>query len=188
MTKLYSPKLGEALQFAADAFRERPRKGSGVPYLTHLLQVSTWVGEHGGDEELMIAGVLHDYLEDIDPEGGPELERRFGARVARLVAALSELGSKRDPWRKRKEEYIERLRTAPVEVKLIAAADKLHNARSVLRDFGLIGDEIWKRFTAGKGESLWYYATVTAAVGEGFPHPLVSELESTVKELLERAE
>src|SRR5688572_29333342 len=105
----YSNRVDDALALVTRAFRGRRRKGTQVPYLTHLLQVMVWVAEWGGDEEQMVAALLHDYLEDIEPGGAPELERRFGARVAAMVIALSELGNKRTtPWHVRKSEYIER--------------------------------------------------------------------------------
>src|SRR4051812_35149261 len=87
---LYGPKIGEALKLAADAFATRVRKGSGVPYLTHLLTVATIVMENGGDEDQIAAAVLHDYLEDIPGASEAEVARGFGDRVARIVRALSD--------------------------------------------------------------------------------------------------
>jgi (p)ppGpp synthase/HD superfamily hydrolase len=179
----YSWSLDDAISLAADAFRDRRRKGSDVPYLTHLLQVMTWVGEHDGDEQQMIAAVLHDYLEDVDPNGAPELERRYGARVAQMVRMLSELGDKTTPWKQRKTEYVARLAIAPSEVKLIAVADKLHNARSMLRDHAALGDALWQRFNAPKDEVLWYYRSVLAGLAQGWSHPMLEELREAVRAL-----
>lgn len=173
----YSPRLDDALALATDAFRHVVRKGSGVPYLTHLLQVMVTVGEHGGDEDQMIAAVLHDYLEDIEGATRDGLEARFGARVGGFVEALSDTVVRpKPPWKERKLAYIEVLRGKSADLKLVSAADKHHNASSILRDHGRVGDAVFERFTASKEQTLWYYRAVTAALGDGWSHPLHDEL------------
>jgi len=183
-TPLYSARVGEALAFAADAFAHVVRKGSGVPYITHLLQVMVHVAEHGGDEDQMIAAVLHDYLEDIEGGSADELERRFGPRVRDFVERLSDTTTRpKPPWKERKLRYITTLREEPDELKLISVADKLHNATSILRDYGRLGDEVFARFTAPRHETLWYYREVVAALGHGFSHPLLDQLRDVVKRI-----
>ncbi len=186
-TPLYGPKVGEALKLAADAFAQRERKGSGVPYLTHLLAVATLVMEHGGDEDQIAAAVLHDYLEDIPGARVEELEKQFGARVARLVSSLSDAtdATNKAPWKPRKLQYLEHLRHESSEVKLVSAADKLHNARSIIDDHRRMGDEVFSRFTASREETLWYYREVVAALADGFTHPLVDEVRAAVEKLHE---
>ncbi|UJR85878.1 HD domain-containing protein [Sandaracinus amylolyticus] len=181
----YGPRVGEALQLAADAFAARARKGSGVPYLTHLLSVTTLVMEHGGDEDQICAAALHDYLEDIPGALASELEARFGARVTRLVRALSDAtdAQNKAPWKPRKLAYLAHLRDAPAEVKLISAADKLHNARSIVDDHRRIGDEVFTRFTASREETLWYYREVVRALAHEFDHPLVDRLREAVNDI-----
>lgn len=177
----YSERLDEALRFAAEQFRFRVRKGSGVPYVTHLLQVCCTVGEHGGDEDQMIAAVLHDYLEDIPGATREGLAERFGERVARLVVALSDSTTLPKPsWPERKERYIEHLRREPPELKLISVADKLHNANSIVRDQVRMGDEVFERFSAEKAQTLWYYRAVVGALADGWDHELVAELDALV--------
>jgi (p)ppGpp synthase/HD superfamily hydrolase len=177
--------VGEALKFAADAFHDRLRKGSGVPYLTHLLSVATLVMEHGGDEDQIVAAVLHDYLEDIPGAEQAELERRFGARVGRLVLALSDAtdANAKEAWRPRKERYLAHLSAAPAEVKLVSAADKLHNARSIEADNRRVGEAVFDRFTGGREGTLWYYREVVAALSVDFEHPLVEEVRRAVASL-----
>ena len=181
---MYSDRLDRALVLAADSFRHVDRKGSGVPYLTHLLAVMVTVAEHGGNEDQMISAVLHDYLEDIDgttPEG---LREQFGETVANYVVALSDAFVRpKPPWINRKRSYLARLVSEPADVKLISAADKLHNASSILRDHGRIGEAIFDRFSAEKDEVLWYYREVVVALGQGWSHPLLDELERKVAEL-----
>ena len=186
MSDLYGPRVGEALKLAADAFAPIERKGSGVPYVTHLLAVAALVGENGGDEEQLIAAVLHDYLEDVEGADAGDLEARFGSRVRRLVEDLSDATSRpKPPWRARKEAYIASLRGKPPELKLISSADKLHNAERILRDHEVVGAAIWDRFTATRDESLWYYRSIVEALGEGWGHPLLERLRRVVDRLHE---
>lgn len=184
----YSRRLDEALALAAAAFRTQLRKGTQIPYLTHLLQVMVLVGEHGGDEDQLIAAVLHDYLEDVPGAAREELAGRFGERVARLVEALSDSTTHPKPaWEERKRRYVEHLRHQPQEVKLIGAADKLHNARSMRRDLAALGDALWDRFTGTREQTLWYYRAVLDALAHDFSHPLVDELREEVARLHEAA-
>lgn len=186
---LYSERLDEALRFAAEQFRFRVRKGSGVPYVTHLLQVCCTVGEHGGDEEQMVAAVLHDYLEDVRGARVEDLETRFGKRVSRLVAALSDSTTHpKPPWQERKQRYVAQLREEPAELKLISAADKLHNATSIVRDQRLMGDQVFERFSADKEQTLWYYRAVVDALGDGWRHALLDELDVQVDRMHQLAQ
>lgn len=179
--RIYGDRLGHALAFAAEAFAFHIRKGSGVPYLTHLLQVAATVGENGGDEEQVIAAVLHDYLEDIEGSSVEELERLYGARVADFVLRLSDTTVRpKPPWKERKLRYIATLRAEPVELKLISVADKLHNATSIVRDHATLGDEVFERFSAPMDETLWYYREVVDALADGFDHRLIGDLRAMV--------
>jgi GTP pyrophosphokinase len=183
-TPQYSERLDQALGFVATAFRHQIRKGSGVPYLSHLLAVAALVSEHGGDEDQTIAALCHDYLEDIEGATSEVLERKFGPRVARFVEALSDSNTHpKPPWAERKQAYLARLATEPPELKLISAADKLHNAMSIVRDHRAIGDAVWDRFTATREQTLWYYEQVLTALGTGWTHPLLDDLERAVAEL-----
>lgn len=184
----YSPRLDEAIALATDAFRYRIRKGSRTPYLAHLFQVMVHVAEHGGDEDQMIAAILHDYLEDIETSTEQELEVRFGSRVSSMVMALSDCTTyPKPPWQERKEKYIAALRLEGPEVRLISAADKLHNARSILRDLVEVGERVWDQFAASRSQTLWYYREMTKTLSDGWSHPLLTELEQVVRELHSRA-
>lgn len=180
----YSKKLDEAFALAMDAFRDKVRKGSRVPYLTHLMQVWVTVAEHGGDEDQQIAAVLHDYLEDIPGASMDDLRVRFGPRAAGFVLSLSDTTEHpKPPWRPRKEQYIAVLRAESADLKLVSAADKLHNAQCLVRDLETLGEALWARFSAPKAEQLWYYREVLAALRAGWAHPLTRELESQVRRL-----
>ncbi len=178
----YDARLGEALKLAADAFASKERKGTGVPYLSHLLAVTTTVMEHGGSPEQCMAAALHDYLEDIDGTAGDVIADRFGDEVARLVLALSDSThpEAKEPWKERKLRYLAHLRDADVAVKLVSAADKLHNASSIVRDRARMGDAIFDRFSATKDETLWYYREVLASLSHGWDHPILADLARAI--------
>jgi len=185
---LYSRRLDDALALAADAFRSKARKGTRIPYLTHLLQVTVTVGENGGDEDQLCAAVLHDYLEDIDGATAAELAGRFGERVACLVAGLSDTVVRpKPPWEERKRAYLAHLAAAPADLKLVSCADKLHNARCIRRDLAQCGDAVWTRFSAPREKTLWYYREVVEALAAGWDHPLVHELRTEVDALVRQA-
>lgn len=179
---LLTPRYDAAVLFALEKHREQIRKGSGVPYATHLLSVSSLVGEYGGDEDQMIAGLLHDTIEDQGVTED-ELRDRFGERVARIVVACTDaFESPKPPWKPRKVAYLALLRDKPADVKLVSACDKLHNARSIARDRGdaRIGEAIWERFSASREDTLWYYRSVVEALAHGWDHLVVKELGEVV--------
>lgn len=182
----YSERLDRALSFAASEFRYQVRKGTGIPYLTHLLGVMLIVAEHGGDEDQMIAALLHDYLEDIEGSSAEKLEQQFGQRVTRIVFALSDTTVRpKPPWEERKRRHIVQITSEPPEVKLVCAADKLHNARSLLSEHAELGDPLWDRFNATRDQTLWYYREAIRALATGWQHPLLDELSAVVRALHE---
>lgn len=182
-----SNRFEEAFFYAAALHSTQKRKGSDIPYIAHLMAVCALVLEQGGDEDQAIAALLHDAVED---QGGrptlDEIRQRFGERVARLVEGCTDTDTvPKPPWRRRKEEYIRQLHSAPPEVLTIVLADKIHNARAVLRDYQALGDGLWQRFRGGKEGTLWYYralATTFQQVDSGWG---VNELARLVDELEE---
>ena len=182
---ILSSRFDDALAFAVDLHREQPRKGTGVPYVSHLLSVAALVLEHGGSEDQAIAALLHDAVED---QGGrPTAERireRFGDLVAEIVDGCTDTDiSPKPPWRLRKEAYVARVRNEPAHVRLVSAADKLHNARTMVTDLRIHGPALWERFNAGRDETLWYLESLVAAFREAGTTPIVEELARTVAEL-----
>jgi GTP pyrophosphokinase len=175
----------EALRYAAELHLKQVRKGSGVPYAAHILSVAALVLEHGGSEEEAIAALLHDAAEDC---GGravlDEIRRRFGNRVADIVEGCTDTFDAPKPdWRPRKEAFVARLPAAPASIRLVVAADKLHNVRSILADYRILGESLWPRFTGGKDNTLWYYRAVAAALKRAGTNALVAELERKLREL-----
>lgn len=174
-----------ALVFAAQLHRDQRRRGSNVPYVSHLLAVASIVIEHGGDEDEAIAALLHDAIED---QGGAatrdEILTHFSERVAAIVDGCTDADTiPKPPWEGRKRAYIGRLREAPASIRLVSAADKLHNARSILEDFRNLGEDLWQRFQGGKKGTLWYYRSVTNALISSGRTPLVDELDRVVSEI-----
>lgn len=181
----YSNRAAEALQMMFELHQQQTRKGSEAPYITHLLGVASLVGEYGGDEDQFIAALLHDAVED---QGGLDtLERirgAFGGRVADLVLGSSDAHTKpKPPWRERKVQHIARQRNAPPDLRLIVAADKLHNARSVLADLRQHGPVVWDRFNGKRDGSLWYYREMLGALRQGWSHPILADLQVVVDNL-----
>ena len=183
-------RFSEALVYAERLHRRQSRKGSRVPYVTHLLAAAGLVLEAGGDEDEAIAALLHDGPED---QGGlatlEEIRRRFGARVADIVESCSDtFESPKPPWDARKEAHLEHLRHASPSVRLVATADKLHNARSVIADLRAAGQNVWSRFSAPREKQLWYYRSIADAIREAGGSPLLPELDRAVAELERLAE
>jgi len=154
-----SKRFDHAVKFARKAHKKQARKGTEIPYISHLLGVTSLVLEMGGSEDETIAALLHDVVEDCG--GRPMLERvreEFGDDVARIVWANSDTDEiPKPPWRERKQAYLDSLPGKQRDELLISLADKLHNARSTLLEYRRIGDEIWPRFKEGREGQLWYY-------------------------------
>jgi (p)ppGpp synthase/HD superfamily hydrolase len=172
----------DALIYATHLHANQTRKGSGIPYISHLLAVCALVLEHGGDEDQSIAALLHDAAED---QGGHEtladVQARFGERVARMVAELSDtFETPKPPWRARKEAYLSHLLRAPADTLLVSLADKVHNARTILADYQQVGNDIWKRFKQGQEETVWYYRSLADIFQQIYPGYLTSELNRVV--------
>jgi GTP pyrophosphokinase len=187
-----SGRFTEAIEYARQLHTEF-RKGTDIPYMAHLVGVAALVmGEAGGrvlvTEDMVLAALLHDVVED---HGGMtrlhEVEQRFGANVARTVEGLSDSFAEnqhpKDEWKRRKSEYIKRLRHEPDDVLLISAADKLYNAKAILDDFKDIGEAIWKRFNRGADQQLWYFDELLAVYLLRPRNRIVNELERVVGEL-----
>ncbi len=193
-------KFNDALLYAATLHATQTRKGGAVPYMAHLMAVCAVALEAGGNEDLAIAALLHDAVED---QGGApilkEIRQRFGEKVAAVVHGCTDTDQEpKPPWLQRKQDYLHHLRSADDDVRLVSAADKVCNARSILFDYHTLegaggeygrGHEIWERFHANSEHQLWYYRGLVQALhaGEsGRPTkvaPLIDELQRLVVEL-----
>jgi (p)ppGpp synthase/HD superfamily hydrolase len=176
----------EALSLAVDLHSRQARKGSGVPYLGHLLGVCGLVIDAASSEDEAIAALLHDAVEDQGGAATLELIRtQFGSNVAAIVEACSDTDVlPKPPWRARKEAYVEHLRTAPTPVLRVSLADKLNNLRTIVRDYGEIGGALWARFSPD-ADQVWYYGSLLEAFEGRLPVPMTKELRQTYARLLE---
>ena len=172
---LLTARLEHALRWAAARHQGQVRRGTGVPYVQHLSAVALILDRLGFDEDVVVAGLLHDVVEDTDTTLEAVADR-FGARVADLVAHCSERkndeqGRKR-PWLDRKRDHIDAMAGAPVEARAVLLADKLHNLLSILVDLEE-GRPVWSLFHAERSLVLWYYAEITARCGGNDPRLVV---------------
>ena len=179
------PRFPEAFLYAAEKHATQTRKRTDVPYISHLMAVAALVLEAGGGEDEAVAALLHDVVEDCG--GMPVLEevrRRFGNRVADIVQGCTDAYTIPKPeWKKRKLDYLDTLRRAGDDVRLVSAADKLHNVRTILADYRREGDAVWDRFSGRRDGTLWYYRAVLDVLREGTPNRLIDELQRVVTEL-----
>ena len=144
------------LQVAAVAHGDQKRKGTNIPYITHTFMVAMILSQAGYSEDVIVAGVLHDTIEDTDLN--PDyISSRFSTRVADIVEGCAEVQHGTLPWKARKQHTIDYLKTASPEVRAVACADKLHNVRSMVADYREQGERLWDRFNAGRDEQEWYY-------------------------------
>lgn len=178
-------RFDQALGYASRLHRGQHRKGAEIPYVAHLLAVTSLVLEHGGSEDEAIAALLHDAIEDVGGEAlRREIQERFGKAVLAIVEGCTDADQQpKPPWRERKQAFVERLAEAAAPVRLVVAADKLHNVRSMLADHARIGDRLWQRFRGGRDGTLWYYRAVADTLREVEQTPLVEELDRAVTEL-----
>jgi len=175
-------RFADALVYATEVHAPQLRKGTNVPYVAHLLAVASLVLEDGGDDDEAIAALLHDAIEDQDVSF-EDIQASFGEHVAEIVQACSDTDvNPKPPWRQRKEDYIAHLAAAQPEVIRVSLADKLHNARSLLFDYRLDGEEMWKRFNPD-ADQLWYYRSLVDAFRRVSESPMVDELDRVVTEL-----
>ena len=179
------PRFLRAFVFAAEKHSGQTRKASTIPYIAHLMGVASLVLEAGGDEDLAIAALLHDVVEDCG--GAPmlkEVRRRFGKRVAKVVDGCTDADTyPKPPWRERKEKYIRHLKAADADTRLVSAADKLNNVRSILSDYRAIGESVWSRFKGGREGTLWYYRTLRDQFLRHKRNRITRDLELAVNEL-----
>ncbi len=185
---MLSERFENALVFATRAHAKQRRKGTQVPYVSHLMAVAGIVLEHGGTEDEAIAAMLHDAIED---QGGPPMRDKiaaeFGENVAEIVQGCTDTDQvPKPPWRDRKQRYVDHVSHASPSVRLVSTADKLHNARSILADVRRQGDAAFTKFAGGKEGTMWYYRALINAYRKAekpVALDLLEELDRVVTEL-----
>lgn len=182
----------QAIEYARIAHAAQFRKGSGIPYIYHLLGVASLVLEYGGNEDQAIAGLLHDVLEDCGAGHEASIRAQFGKVVGDIVTACTDGtvegkaqaergGTALEHWRERKLKYLAHLRTESVEALLVSGCDKLHNARAILGDLEnpAVGVGVFDRFTAKRDGTLHYYQSLAEILSER-QAPMARAFDATV--------
>jgi (p)ppGpp synthase/HD superfamily hydrolase len=187
-----SDRFAKAFKLAHKLHQHQERKSGKIPYISHLMGVSSIVMRYGGNEDEAIAALLHDAAED---QGGEKIlayiRNRFGDPVADIVLGCSDTTeSPKPPWKERKERYIGHLREANESTLIVAASDKLYNALDCVRTHAVIGERLWDLFTPSREETKWYYRSIAEVLEERemeFPHlsPLFAETIRVINQLLE---
>ena len=182
-------RFASAMAYAYQVHSGQRRKGTGIPYIAHILGVTAIAMEYGADEDQSIGALLHDAAEDGGGEATlAEIRARFGDVVAEIVLGCSdslvEDPEDKLPWQERKENYLAHLESASQSVCLVSAADKLHNVRSIIRDYHEHGEAIWDRFQGSRDGTLWYYETVADTLIRRYRSQLTRDLQDEVDKLL----
>lgn len=178
--------LNKAICFATNVHDGQFRKGTQIPYILHPLEAASIVGTMTTDDEVIAGAVLHDVVEDTETSVD-QVRELFGNRVANLVASESE--DKREnlsaesTWKIRKQETLDHLKSASLDVKMITLGDKLSNIRAIHRDYNAIGDALWQRFNQkDKNEHHWYYQSIADCIAELKEYPVYREYCSLVED------
>jgi (p)ppGpp synthase/HD superfamily hydrolase len=191
-----TPNIERAIVRATVLHQSQKRKVNGVPYIIHPYSVAFLLAHYVDDEDVIIAGLLHDTLEDIPDYTEELLREEFGERVCAIVKEVTEdftQAEKEDHsirgnnWRARKEKYLANLENDSPEALLVATADKIHNMRNALDEHTLHGDAVWEKFKRNADNLIWFYTEAADVISRHLAHPLVDEMNKLVLELRTRA-
>jgi (p)ppGpp synthase/HD superfamily hydrolase len=187
-----TPRIEKAIVRATVLHQSQKRKVSGVPYIVHPYSVAFLLAHYTDDEDVIIAGLLHDTLEDIPEYTEEMLREEFGERACAIVKEVTEdftQAEKEDHsirgnnWRARKEKYLANLSNDSQEALLVATADKIHNMRSALDEYRIHGDSVWEKFKRNADNLIWFYTEAAKVINEHLEHPLVEEMNRLLLEL-----
>jgi (p)ppGpp synthase/HD superfamily hydrolase len=181
-----TPKIQKAIIGASVLHKDQKRKGDGLPYIIHPYSVAFILSNYTDDEDAIVAGLLHDVLEDVPEYTKEDLKNDFGERVCKIVQEVSEDKDPKDSrekekisWQERKEKYIANLKTDSQEALLVSCADKIHNLQAMLAAYKNQGEELWKNFNAPKEKISWYYGEVLEVMKDKLKNEIVGELAET---------
>lgn len=183
-----TPKIQKAIVKATLLHGCQIRKGDDLPYIVHPFSVAYILSGYTGDENVIIAGLLHDVLEEVKGYGFNSIKKDFGKKSAEIVQEVTEdqelkrKKGNRESWKRRKDHYIENLKICSQEALMVSAADKIHNLLSIMEAYKIQREKLWGRFNAGKKDSLWFYTEVLKIIKKRLRNEIVLELEKTYKE------
>jgi (p)ppGpp synthase/HD superfamily hydrolase len=182
--------IDRAIEVAATAHKTQKRKGTRKAYITHPFAVGVLLAKAGCSEEVIAAGILHDVVEDARVKPS-RIREELGEKVASIVEQCTE-PDKRRRWDARKRHTLDSLKEAAIEVKFVTCADKLHNIRTIVRDYRTMGDRIWRRFKRGREDQRWYYESLVELLRIKSSPPayqeLYKEFKNKVREVFGRIE
>lgn len=188
-----TPRIEQAIVRATVLHHSQKRKVSGVPYIVHPYGVAFLLAHYTDDEDVIIAGLLHDVLEDVPEYTEAMLEAEFGERVTAIVKEVTEdylqggkgksLAQDSVSWRSRKAGYVENLKNDSKEALLVATADKIHNMRGLIDEYRVHGESVWEKFRRPGIDLLWFYQLAAKAISDHLAHPLVDEMQRILRDL-----
>jgi (p)ppGpp synthase/HD superfamily hydrolase len=181
--------IDRAIELAVKAHKRQKRKGTKKAYILHPFAVGVLLAKAGCSEEVIAAGILHDVAEDARVK--PDLIREeFGDKVASIVEQCTE-PDKRRAWEKRKQHTLDILKKADLDVRFVTCADKLHNIRTLARDYSLLGERLWRRFRRGRADQRWYYESLVKALhitgGDPAYQKLYKEFKTKVRKVFDKS-
>ncbi len=183
-----SPRIQSAINLASRLHLNQSRKGDGLPFITHPLSVAWILSNYTQDEDVIIAGILHDTLEDVKGYYYEDLVKDFGEKVAQIVQGVSEdkdpniKSDDRATWEERKRKYLDNLKHDSQESLLVCAADKIHNLRSMVDAYKERGEALWENFNSPRNKKLWFYQEILKFMKENLDNQIVEELEDAYQE------
>ena len=183
-----TPKIQYAINRSAELHNGQMRKVSKSPFFTHPFSVAIILSSYTEDEDVIVAGLLHDVLEDVPKYRYEHMKKEFGERIASIVKGVTEEKSPRtkrtakETWMERKETYLKKLKKDSYEAMMISAADKMHNLRSMIDEYRKSGEKIWAKFNAPEERKLWFYGEVLNVLKDRLDNPIVKELAKTYEE------
>lgn len=184
-----TPKIQKVINEATVLHRTQKRKGLDLPYVVHLFSVAIILSNYTDDEDVIVAGLLHDAIEDVAGYTQDDLEKSFGAKVAKIVKEVTEekyiSGNKKATWRERKLGYLENLKHDSNEAMLVCAADKIHNLGSMVEGLKSQGEAYLESFNSSGGDKIWFYEEVFKILKERLKSPIVKELELSIAKVKE---
>ncbi len=189
-----TPKIQKAINVAAEKHLRQKRKSTGNPFVVHPFSVGFILSEFTNDEDIIAAGFLHDVLEDAKGYTFLDMKKDFGLRVAEIVKENSEdkypggVKNKKATWETRKKKKLRRLKNASREALMVNAADKIHNLRSIIRNYGKQGEKLWKKFNAPPEKKYWYYKEAVEIITKRLDGKISRDLKKVYDEALEMFE
>lgn len=185
----FTSKIHKAIKKASVLHLGQRRKADGTPFIMHPFSVALILSKYTDDEDIIVAALLHDVLEDVEAYTAEDLKRDFGLKITRIVEGISEDESpskssadRKASWLKRKESYLAKLRNDSFEALMISCADKIHNLISMMEEYKEQGESMWKAFNAPQDKRLWFYGEVLAILKKRLASEIVKELEKTYLE------